>query len=68
MNEIAKTTAGPVIRHGLTVLSGYLAAQGLPGLNDGTVSNLNDVLLAASSLVIALGWSIADKALRKPKA
>jgi hypothetical protein len=68
MNPLVKSSIGPIIRHGLTVLSGYFVAQGMPGLTDGTVSNLGDVAVAGVTLLIALGWSIAEKLMRKPQA
>lgn len=69
INRLISSSAGPLIRHALTVASGYLAAQGLPGLADGTVANLTDLAIAAVSLLVALAWSYAEKAIRpKPKA
>ena len=67
LQKLITSSAGPLVRHGLTVASGYLAAYGLPGLADGTVSNITDVVLSALALVTALAWSYAEKAVR-PKA
>ena len=61
MTPILRTAIGPLIRHSLTVLSGFLVARGLPGLDDGTVANLSDLALAGFTALAALGWSIWDK-------
>jgi hypothetical protein len=61
MTPILRTTVAPIIRHALTILSGFLVARGLPGLDDGTVANLSDLALAGFTALAALGWSIYDK-------
>ena len=67
LNKIITSSAGPLVRHALTVASGYLAANGLPGMADGTVANITDIVLSALALFAALAWSYAEKAVR-PKA
>jgi len=66
-NKLINSSAGPLLRHGLTVLSGYLAASGLPGLSDGTVGNITEVVLSAASLGLALARNYAEKAIRPVK-
>jgi len=65
--RLLTSSAGPLIRHGLTMLSGALAASGLPGLSDGTVGNITEVVLSAVTLGLALAWSYAEKATRPKK-
>lgn len=61
MTPILRNAVAPLIRHSLTVLSGFLVARGLPGLDGGTVANLSDLALAGLTALAALGWSIRDK-------
>jgi hypothetical protein len=68
MTPMLRTAAGPIVRHSLTVLSGFLAARGLPGLDEGTVANLADIALAGIAALAAVGWSLWDKADTRPKA
>lgn len=66
--NLIKTYLGPTIRHGITAAGAFFATKGLPQLNDGTVENLTDLVLAAVLLLGGIGWSYAEKHLRAKKA
>lgn len=56
----AKPYITSVLRHGLTALGVYLAAKGLPGLDDPTITNL----AALGVGLVGMGLSWAEKAKR----
>lgn len=61
MNNTLRTLISPLIRHGLTLLSGWLAARGLPGITEATASNVTELAVAGIAAGLAIGWSLLDK-------
>lgn len=62
--QLINAVFGSVIRHGLTVASGFLFAKAGVGLNADTITNLNDLSVAVLTLLAGLGWSLVEKKLR----
>ena len=49
-----------MVRHGLTILSGYMIAKGVPGLQGSTIGDLSGFVVGS----IGLGLSFLDKVQR----
>jgi hypothetical protein len=56
MSDDMKAMLAGVLRHGLTLLAGYLAAKGI-NLDDTTLQALSTVAVA----VLGIGWSLMQK-------
>jgi hypothetical protein len=56
-NAAVKRLASSAIRHGLTALGAYLVAQGYT-----TETDWASIALDASPLIVALVWSVIEKA------
>lgn len=65
INKLITQYLAPVIRHGLTAAGGWLVAQGLPGLNEATITNITDIVVGAAVFATGLGWSLIEKRFRK---
>lgn len=61
MKDIISRIIAPTIRHALTVAAGWLAARGLPTLEDSTITNLTELAAAAILITSSLAWSYLDK-------
>lgn len=59
MNDVLKEAVLGIMRHGLTVLAGYLVAQGLVDGSDQTL------LVSYTVGLTGIGWSIIDKVRRR---
>jgi hypothetical protein len=61
--DLIRMIVGSTVRHGLTALSAYLVAKNLlaPEHASGFVTNLSTYALDALPLVLAYGWSLAQK-------